>query len=526
MPLFKPASVQVLLSDNLVAPDGTTIVTPIARDKGGAVINDPLFEYLIRIDAIGPVAGNPPVIEGRSIRFPKVIKHLLNPNPQVDPNGEFADADPTDPNYGKETGGIYKITATLIGRGAILAGRRLSGTADVIVLPTGTAKITVRTKQYGDQLAAALGALDNALITGNPQQIETAKRQLQAVAADPNNSFAVLGVNQVTAPPNGFPVSPSQLIQAGFQPGVDDAPFATTLDALQSQTIQARNRVEQINPVNVTEADADALQAIANGSLTIFNQLAALNPSTLGTAYQSDKLNTIISSDMTKLFDTVTRKVVAIAANMPTSMKAGKTGNIVSTFGSLVGGIFRTILNYGGDAKRILEVVTNYHVHVQNANIVNSQMPGCLGLEWVQASSSVSFVCPHYANTFVAGTGFSLNPAKTKVLLLGCVNNVTVSSLSTLRPCGGRDMAAGIRLSYTIIYTAGFFWGLEGGLTSVETADRVVTDYLWDYQVIFDNGWQRVVQDIYPCTGTIIVFNLETGSYAATNRNFLHFCVQ
>ncbi|MBC7912126.1 MAG: hypothetical protein H7Y30_16585 [Pyrinomonadaceae bacterium] len=524
MPALKPASVQVLLSDNLVAPDGTTIVIPVVRDKGGTVINDPTFEYRIRIVATGPVAGNPPVIEGRSIRFPKVVKQLLNPNPQVDPTGEFADADPADPNYGKETGGIYKVTATLIGRGAQLAGRSLSGNADVIVLPTGTAKITVRTKQYGDQLAAALGALDKALVTGDPQQIEMAKQQLQAVAADPANSFEALGVNNVTAPPNGLPVSPAQLIQAGFQPGDDDALFATTLNALQSQTILARNRVEQINPLNVTQADVDALQAIADGCHTISKQLAALDLSTLGTAYQSEKLNTIISSDMTKLFDTVTRKVIAIVVNMPTSMKTGETGNIVTIFGPLVIEIVGIIIGLGDDAKKVAEVITNHHVHIQNANIVNSQMPGCLGLEWVQASSSVSFVCPYYANTFVAGSGFSINPAKTKVLLLGCVNNVGVSSLMTLRPCGGRDMAAGIRLSYAIIFTARGLWGLQGGRTSVETADRVVTDYLWDYQVIFDNGWRRVTQEIYPCTGTIIVFNLETGSFAATNRNFLHGC--
>ena len=160
----------------------------------------------------------------------------------------------------------------------------------------------------------------------------------------------------------------------------------------------------------------------------------------------------------------------------------------------------------------------------QLVGIVNSQMPGCLGLEWVQASSSVSFVCPHYANTFVAGSGFSINPAKTKVLLLGCVDHVTLNSLITLRPCGGRDMAAGIRLSNALSFIARNSW-ITQGVISVETANRVITDYLWDYQVIFDNGWQRVNQVGYPCTGTVIVFNLETGSYAATNRSFLYSCL-
>ena len=364
VPALKPASVQVLLSNDLVAPDGTTMVIPVVRDKGGTVINDPTFEYRIRIVATGPVAGNPPVIEGRSIRFPKVVKQLLNPNPQVDPTGEFADADPADPNYGKETGGIYTVTATLIGRGAQLAGRSLSGNADVIVLPTGTAKITVRTKQYGDQLAAALGALDKALVTGNPQQIDLAKQQLQAVAADPSNSFEVLSVNNVTAPPNGLPVTPAQLIQAGFQSGVDDAPFATILNALQSQTILARNRVEQIDPLNVTQADVDALQTIANDCETISKQLAALNLSALGTAYQSDKLNAIISSDMTRLFDTVTRKVIAIAANIPVPMKAGKTGDIATLFGFLVGVIVPIIINHGDDIRRIAIVITNHRVQI------------------------------------------------------------------------------------------------------------------------------------------------------------------
>jgi hypothetical protein len=508
-----PVSVEVLLSDNLVAPDESITVTAIARDREGEAINDPTLEYDIRIVQRGIVTGNPPMVEGNIIHFPKVSKRLVNPNPAIDPNGEYVDADPTDPNYGIETGGAYVITAKL--RRSFISGRAI-----VFVLPTGTAKITVRTKRYGDQLVAALSAMTQALGAADPQAIESARAQLQAIAADSDNSYDVLKVNQVVSPPNGFLVTPAQLIGAGFQATADDGPYSTILDTLQNQISQVRLCINQINPAQITQADIDALQSALDTYRTTSQTLATLHPSTLGVIQHSEKLNRVVSSEITKLLDTITQKAIDIAANIPALSKTTRrqkptdiVGFFFTTFGMLT--------NASGFATgNIIELSITAGNSI-GARLINRRSNGELVLEWVQASSSGTYTCPLYQNTFVGGQGFSTEPGNMLVVLMGCVDSQLIRNLMTFNPRA--DIAAAIRLIGSIRSIAASL-GRDQGITADAIPDYVITDYLFECQIYFNNGWPRVNQGRLPCVGTIILFNLETGSFAATNSIFLPHC--
>ena len=98
-----PASVQVNLSAQVVPWAGSVTVTPVALDGQGNPINNPSLQFTISVTAVGATSGNAPVVSGDTITFPKLNKQLINAHPTLDPNGLWADTNPSDPNYGKQT---------------------------------------------------------------------------------------------------------------------------------------------------------------------------------------------------------------------------------------------------------------------------------------------------------------------------------------------------------------------------------------------------------------------------------------
>lgn len=518
-----PRSVQVLLSNNLAAPDGTITVTPVARDEAGVIIDDPNLRFLIGINANGLVAGNAPLIEGRTIRFPKVVKQLINPRPDIDPEGEYADADPADPNYGQETGGFYRVTATLV-------GTSLSGSADVTVLPSGTAKITVQTKQYADEMVSALGAMTAALNLGDRQAIEEARSHLQSIADNTDYSYDVLSENDVLAPANGYPVTPAQLIAAGFGPGKDDERFAPLIDEIISLLAHARILIDQLNPAYLTLGNVAELRSILESYKILSQKFAGLEVSPLGVIEQSEKLNGLMVSEIPRMLDSIKLKALALAATISLAAQAGRTktgrtkkdGPIVD----LVPVVFSAVTNFSGFATaNILEgsiTAANSLLNIYLAHVINSHSSGSLVIEYLGASASQAYVCPNYRDTFIGGSGLTSNRFKIKVLLVGCVNSQALANLLLLRPGAVKDIAAGLKLIKAIFSNAR---ALSGEFVKVvHPADYVRTDYIWDYTVYYTNGWPRVNQGRLPCVGTVVVFNMEAATFAAVNSNFLPHC--
>src|SRR5262249_32491789 len=144
------------------------------------------------------------VVNGLSATFPKLQKRLINQDPQIDPEGRYADGDPTDPNYGKETGGIYKVEIAL-------NGTPVKGSIDLVVLPSGTAEISLGALRLATELGSALDAARQAASSGNIAGIALSKGAFSAVAANVEYSPTVLAANNAAVPVNGFPVTYSQV---------------------------------------------------------------------------------------------------------------------------------------------------------------------------------------------------------------------------------------------------------------------------------------------------------------------------
>src|SRR5581483_7881293 len=168
------AYIGVSLSDNVAAPDGSINVSPTAFDVNGNPINDPALQFSISIAPNGLTIGNSPVISGNTISFPRLVKKLINQNTTLDPNGLYADGDPSDSNYGKETGGSYTVTTTL-------AGTQLTANAGVTVLPSGTAAITLLAEKYALQLGNVLREGTTALQNNSAAGLASTQTDLNAI---------------------------------------------------------------------------------------------------------------------------------------------------------------------------------------------------------------------------------------------------------------------------------------------------------------------------------------------------------
>src|SRR5581483_2254196 len=254
------------------------------------------------------------VLNGNTISFPRLTKKLLNQNTTADPDGLFTDGDPTDPKYGKETGGVYQVTATLDGSG-------ISASQTVVVLPTGTAPITAQMFDYANQLNSALGQVLNAYAAPGHAGLTTAKNLLQGLLATPGFNAQALARNQVLAPPNGQLVTAAQLTAAGFQSSPDDASFVTTLNSLHTTITNAIGLVNAITAASPTQAQMTAVQnatATYDAELTTLN---ALHPSSLVLANNNALLNQVMATDIPTLLDAIGNKMGAVAAPFSGSIR-------------------------------------------------------------------------------------------------------------------------------------------------------------------------------------------------------------
>src|SRR5262249_19057469 len=132
-----PFAVKPNLNYLAIAPGESVVANPQVVDAGGNIVSSAATFTMTVTPKPGLAMGNIPVVNGMTVTFPKLNKRLVGQNPTIDPNGDYADGDPTDPNYGKETGGIYTVEITV-------SGTAVKGSADLLVLPSGTASITLR----------------------------------------------------------------------------------------------------------------------------------------------------------------------------------------------------------------------------------------------------------------------------------------------------------------------------------------------------------------------------------------------
>ncbi len=535
-----PASLELSLSEPFVAPDGSVSVLPVVRDGGGRLLDNADLQLNVAVAPVGTVTGNAPVVSGLSVSFPKLVKRLLNQDMTVDPEGEYADGDPTDPNYGRETGGRYRVTVSV-------AGTSLTASKEVMVLPSGTAAVTVKASQYAGQMESLLAAAALASQNGDAAGLAQARAALQAVNGNHDYSSAVLGATQALAPPNGYLVTPALLVSRGFVAGPQDAQFVTALNTLVTRIRGARAQVEAVNVNALSQESIDALQAAAVAYKQALVGLQALQLSALGATQQEAAINLQVGTELPLLLDAIKRKSgellatvttsslrtstrvagrpsgPAAAAGSPRAMYAGAQPVQVFSFFSTAFSIFTDL---SGTARaNIIELtvtLVNSLINITVANVINENNPGGLSIDACLASSSLAFVCPNYRPSLVTGSGFGRDASAVKVALVGCIGGDLIRNLMTLRQ--PKDIAAGIRLINKVVSITNSLQQ-EGGVGAVVTPDFIDEDDIFGGdRLYFGNGWPRVNQGRLPCVGIVIVMNQKTGGVSALNLNFLGQC--
>lgn len=515
-----PYAIRSNLSDVVAAPGASITARPEVLDAAGNLITNPAATFSMTVSSKqGLATGNTPVVNGLTVSFPKLKKRLLNQDPEADPNGEFADADPTDPNYGRETGGLYTLTVSL-------GGTQLKGTTDVAVIPSGTAEITLHVNRLAGVLGTALDGAKQALSTGSAAAIAAARAQIANVDATTEFSPKVLATNNVLTPPNGFPFTLAQ-VTAKFPQTVDDASYGRTLDATLVHLRLIRTRIAALSAATISQADLEALRAAVETYKTLNQQLHALKPGPAGVTQNEAALNELLTAELPLLLNTITKKSLELLAATAPSTKAaafaatGLPDQLLTVFSNL----FSIFTDLAGTAKgNIMELaisLANDLVNMALANAINEHSDGGLAVDFVAAGGQFSFVCPNWLNTYVEATGLSSDLQKNSVAVIGCLNSYALRSLLTLKP--SKDLAGSIRLFFKIKGLVEAM-GRDQSIAANASPDELREGLFGGAQMVFKPGWPRVNQGRLPCVGIVIVFNLESGSFHAVNANMLPSC--
>lgn len=518
-----PYSVLPNLNYQAIAPGGSITANPQVVDAAGNVISGTASFTMTVTPKAGLSMGNAPVLSGLTATFPKLRKRLINQDPVIDPAGDFADGDPSDPNYGKETGGIYTVEVAL-------SGTAVKGSVDLVVLPGGTADISLGTLRFATELGAALDAARQAVASGDATAISSAKGALAAISQNLDYSPRLLAANNVAVPVNGFPVTYLQ-VAARFPASPDDANYGRSIDAITAQLRLIRGRINTLTAASLTQADVDALTAGAAAYKSMVSQFGALKPSPAGVTASADQINTLLSRELPLLLDSITRKSAEMLAASQTSALSTKVvshrmaASIIDPLLNLFSNVFSVFTDLKGTALgSIIELATslaNDLINIGIANLINSQSTGEMAVDFVSAGGQFSFACPNWQNTYVEGTGFSPVLEKNSVAVIGCLNSQLVRNLVTLK--AAKDLAAEIRLFFKIKSIAEAM-GRDQSIAANAEPDQLRDGLLDGTDMVFSPGWPRVNQGRLPCVGIVIVFNFESGAFQAVNVNMLPSC--
>ena len=526
-------TVVINLSSQVIPWGGTVTITPQLLDSGGNPITNPAPVFDFSVVAVGTTSGNAPVLSGNTIQFTKLTKTLLNQNLTVDPNGIIADTDPNDPNFGKQTGGVFTVTATL--RGGTSASKT------VVVLPTGTAPITAQTFTYSDQLTTALNNILTAYQANGHAGLTAAKAALQTLITTPGMNAQALGVNQVLAPPDGRLIALSQIVAAGITASPDDATFVTTLNNLHSTITAAISSINALDPANLTQAAVTAVQTATSAYKAQLNTLNGLHPSPIALANNNALLNQVMASDIPTLLDAIGSKVGAVAAPLSGSIRqfehspvvwarlTNKLGIAPQLF-DIFSLAFGACVDLAGTAKSNIITLAislaNDIINLEVAGLVNKNAPPGMIIDGVVGSASLSFVCNTFPGSFIEGSGFSPDASEDKALLLGCVDSATIATLLTISVPKGVGQAIN---QINLLVSAAQALPNAFNVVALDTASSFSagTSFVFadgDDTITFDNGFTKVNQSPIPCVGVIIPINMADALFAAINVDFLGNC--
>lgn len=528
-----PASLQVQLSEPVVAPDGSVTISPVLLNSSGQVVEDSAAQFTLSVAPVGTVFGNAPVVSGMNVRFPKLVKRLLNQNTSIDPEGLYADTDPTDPNYGKETGGTYRVTVRLV-------GSTVSGSADVRVLPSGTAGITQKVGQYAGTLGDAMELAQQAVVARDAALLTQARSALTATKANPDFTQNVLGTNNVLAPADGYVPTLAQLSARGLVAGPQDAQFAAALATVLQRIRDARTAVNALNVSSLSQESLDAMVAAIAAYKQALQTLQSYRPSAYGTVQQQAAIQQQIAVEVPLLLDAIKAKsdalltVVTVAGapaptlatmdagqlahTSPLTMYAGTRAVQWSTLFTFWSTAFSAFTDLSGAARsNIWELsisLANTLLNIMAADVINQSNPGVFNIDYIYASSSTAAMCPDYRPTRIIGTGLGNDASAYRVAVIGCIQSDALAKIITLSV--PKNPAAYIRMFNKVVSLSQSL-ASAGGVAAVEIPDYIDYDDIGfdEYMLYFADGWPRVNQSRLPCSGLVIVMDMSRGGMQA-----------
>jgi Glucodextranase, domain B len=532
LPTSGPSTISVLLSAQVVAPGDSTTFTPVVLDGNGNPITNPNLPVTVTIAAVGNTAGNSPIVTGSTITFPKLAKQLLNWDQTADPDGIYTDTDPSDPNYGQETGGVYQVTASL-------SSPAITGSSLVVVLPTGTANVTTQVYNYGAQLDAALTQLATSLNNQDNTGFTAGKAALQAVLDNTNFTTEYLSINEVFAPPDGALLTAAQMLGAGLAPNLTDDGWLAALQQVHNDILTA---IAAVNAVSPTSPTATQLASVESATTTYLTDLATLNslqPSPYALAVNNDLLNQVMNLDIPALFDSI--RSIATSAASPLTAKLMKTpaspifmARMLPRLGLALApapgntSFFQLISEFTRMSKIGLRNIVQLSISLANdmilvkiAKVINAGAPPGLSIDYIQAAAAAGFVSPNYPNTFVDAYGLDPTPKNDKVVLLGAVNSGVLAKILLLKP--PKSIGKGIKLLFDV-YTSARKLANTIGIAAVVIPDVAIPGggiFLDGAdEIVFYKGWPEVNQSSILSVGVVIVTNANAKTFAAQTMLF------
>lgn len=531
----KPVSIRVNVSNDFVEPGGSITVSADALDAAGAVVATPAANFTIFISPAGATIGSAPVVQLPLIHFPKLQKQKTNNHSDIDPGGRYAFTPRSDPNYGKETGGIYNVTAQL-------NGTTLTATTQVLVMPNGTHELTARGIAYNTRLLEVLGQLQAGFVAGDGALVNAGKSALDQLRSNDEWTAERLKLNRADVPPDGGLPTVDAVRNRGLGGGSGDALFASRLDVLRAAIASAKVQLVKLDvPLADAAPDLTSLQNAVTALEKAFNDFQVISPSTLAIRQQTDKLNLLETVEIPELLDALKSKTAELmeqAPALPSATALQKERAALSGEAKLevVTKVLSLVTNLSGAARKsaiqagihLINMVVNLVI----ADMINAVAPPGMYIEAVHASASFGIACPIFPDTYVGATGLNPDPKRNSVVLIGCINDSALTTLLTLKnPADFFDKASGLNIVGLFLWensVAQLIKSLDGW---TKWAAQLNPDLIregpygvWPLEAVSPLGWPKVNQSRLPCAGVVIVTNLDTGAFEAWNHTFLKEC--
>lgn len=303
-------------------------------------------------------------------------------------------------------------------------------------------------------VAGILEALAEAVDQGDAGAVAQLRADL--VAARDGVDLASLENSSAFSPEGGFPPTPGALAAAGFPATPDDTALGGLLDQLNDEIAALIALIDSIDAADISDAEADALDA-ANQTLDdLATQLAALNVTVHGAVAAAPRINRLLAAliprlleaDATLASDAVVAGGFARAPTRPgvfyASTGVGETQSPQQFYAARRPAIFSLagLIATAGIRGRIINQVYGpafkwlaHAAIILTLNDLLGEFLGAGGIEGLITGASLSIHVFNQSNSVLEAAGLSVELDRNNVFLVGPNQlNAVQGFLSSLVP--------------------------------------------------------------------------------------------